>query len=157
MIHENDPARAGKHELITFSVGQQDFCMDIMLVREIRGWTNVTVLPHSPADVLGVMNLRGAVVPIVDLSARLGLGACRPEARNVIIIALIGRQTVGFLVTAVSDIVSAAPEDIQPLPQVGGTAAGNYVKGIIASRHQTLRVLNIDMLAAAITEESEVA
>ena len=146
-----------KHELITFSIGDQDFCMDIMLIREIRGWTSVTILPHSPDDVLGVMNLRGAVVPIVDLSARLGLGPCTPEARNVIIIAMMGNQTIGFLVTAVSDIVGASPGEIQSMPQVGGTETSDFVKGIIASSNRTLRVLNVKALTAAMIIEPEIA
>lgn len=157
MNNDDVIVESGKYELITFSIGDQDFCMDIMLIREIRGWTNVTILPHSPADVLGVMNLRGAVVPIVDLSARLGLGPCKPEARNVIIIAMMGHQTVGFLVTAVSDIVGASPNEIQPMPQVGGMEPSDFVKGIIASKNRTLRVLNINSLSAAMIIETELA
>jgi purine-binding chemotaxis protein CheW len=157
MKNEDISGESGKLELITFSIGDQDFCMDIMLIREIRGWTNVTMLPHSPSDVLGVMNLRGAVVPIVDLSARLGLGRCKPEARNVIIIAMMGHQTVGFLVTAVSDIVGASPSEIQSMPQVGGMQPSDFVEGIIASRNRTLRVLNINALAAAMIVETELA
>ncbi|WP_341871935.1 chemotaxis protein CheW [Roseivivax halodurans] len=74
-------------ELVSFAIGDQDFCMDIMLVREIRGWTNVTMLPHAPSFILGVINLRGAVVPIVDLASRLGLTPLEPTQRHVIIIA----------------------------------------------------------------------
>jgi len=153
MKTETSPEKGSKRELITFSIGQQDFCMDIMLVREIRGWTKVTMLPHSPADVLGVMNLRGAVVPIVDLSARLGLGPCKPSKRDVIIIAHIGNQTVGFLVTAVSDIVGISPDEIQPMPKVGGLDENSFVQGIIASGDRTLRVLDINELAAAMAAE----
>ena len=104
----SDPAvsQSGHRELVTFRVGNQDFCIDIMLVREIRGWTPATILPHAPSYVLGVINLRGSVVPIVDLSARLGLQASVPDDRHVIVIAVIENQTVGFLVNSVSDIIS---------------------------------------------------
>ena len=67
-----------ERELVTFRVGEQDFCIDIIYVREIRSWTPATVLPHAPDYVLGVINLRGAIVPIVDLARRLGLSSLLP-------------------------------------------------------------------------------
>ena len=83
-------------ELISFRVGAQEFCVDIMDVREIRGWTPATALPRSPGFVRGVINLRGAVLPIVDLAARLGFESADPTARHVIIVAQIGAQLVGL-------------------------------------------------------------
>lgn len=139
---------AQKGEFLTFLVGAQDFCMDIMLVREIRGWTGVTALPHAPADVLGVMNLRGTIVPIVDLSARLGLGPCERRARNVIVIAMVADQVVGLLVTAVNDIVGVPLDEIQPMPRIGCAEAGDFICGIITSKDRTLRVLSPEALAA---------
>src|SRR5580698_7782152 len=85
-------------ELIAFRVGRQEFCINVMTVREIRGWTAATALPRSPRYVRGVINLRGAVLPIVDLAVRLGLPAPEPTARNVIIVVQIGQQQVGLLV-----------------------------------------------------------
>ncbi len=144
-------------ELITFAIGDQDFCMDIMLVREIREWVEVTPLPHAPADVLGVMNLRGSVIPIVDLSRRLSLGPCKAHARNVVIIAYIGTQVVGLLVTAVSDILAVAPGDMRPMPGAGGAEAARFVKGIVSSQDRTLRVVNIDALAETMSAERDAA
>lgn len=157
MTMEQNVLKSNKQELITFSIGTQDFCMDIMLVREIRGWTKVTILPHAPADVMGVMNLRGAVVPIVDLSARLGLGSSQSNDRDVIIIALIDQQTIGFVVTSVSDIVGISQDAIQPMPRISGLEDNNFVKGIITSEEKTLRVLDISALAASMTVEHETA
>src|SRR5690348_13056127 len=117
-------------ELISFRVGAQEFCVDIMDVREIRGWTLATPLPHSPDFVRGVINLRGAVLPIVDLSARLGLGAADPSARSVIIVTRIGERTVGLLVDAVSDILTVTEETIQPTPDVACDTVRNFIKGI---------------------------
>ena len=74
--------RKDSREMVTFCIGEQDFCMDIMTVREIRGWTEATVLPRAPDYVLGVINLRGAVVPIIDLSSRLGLAPLEPFDRT---------------------------------------------------------------------------
>src|SRR5581483_5190918 len=93
-------------ELMAFRIGAQEFCIDIVSVREIRGWTPATPLPHSPQFVRGVINLRGAVLPIVDLAARLGLGSVDPSSRHVIIVAQVGRQIVGLLVDAVSEILT---------------------------------------------------
>ncbi|PZX11354.1 purine-binding chemotaxis protein CheW [Palleronia aestuarii] len=146
-----------KREFLNFYVGGQEFCMDIMPVREICSWTNVTTLPHAPVDVLGVMNLRGAIVPIVDLSARLGLGPCERHERNVIIIAMVSGQVVGLLVTAVSDIVEVGSDEIQPMPRISCAEASDFIAGIISSREHTLRVLSTDALAASMTAVRAVA
>ncbi len=95
-------------ELMAFRIGAQEFCVDIMAVREIRGFAPATPLPQSPAFVRGVINLRGAVLPIIDLSARLGFPPAEPTARHVIMVVQVGNQTVGLLVDAVSDILTVA-------------------------------------------------
>src|ERR1700742_3390878 len=107
-----------RRELTSFRIGDQEFCVDIMSVREIRGWTAATPLPRSPDFVRGVINLRGAVLPIIDLSARMGLGVIEPEARHVIIVCRIGGQMVGLLVDAVSDILTITDDLIQATPDV---------------------------------------
>src|SRR5689334_2596598 len=108
----------GSRELIAFRIGEQEFCVNIMSVREIRGWTQATPMPHAPAYVLGVINLRGAVLPIVDLSARLGMKDAEPSARHVIIVAQVKNRVVGLLVEAVSDILTITEENIQPVPEI---------------------------------------
>ena len=98
----------GSRELIAFRIGDQEFCVNIMSVREIRGWTPATPMPHSPSYMKGVLNLRGAVLPIIDLSARLGMRPTEPSPRHVIIVAQVNRKVVGLLVEAVSDILTVA-------------------------------------------------
>jgi purine-binding chemotaxis protein CheW len=88
-------------EFIAFRIGVQEFCIDIMSVREIRGWTPATALPHAPPYVRGVINLRGSVLPIVDLAERLGFPPTDASARQVIIVVQVGAQIVGLLVDAV--------------------------------------------------------
>ncbi|MBL3702394.1 chemotaxis protein CheW [Sulfitobacter sp. BDSS02] len=141
----SEPAlsQSGHRELVTFRVGNQDFCIDIMLVREIRGWTPATILPHAPSYVLGVINLRGSVVPIVDLSARLGLQASVPDDRHVIVIAVIDSQTVGFLVSSVSDIISIDQVDIQGTPDVTSETTRAFIEGVIVTDERMLRVIDI--------------
>lgn len=140
-------------ELISFRIDEQEFCLDIMAVREIRGWTAATPLPHSPSYVRGVINLRGAVLPILDLKARLGLGLAEPSARSVIIVVHIGNRLVGLLVDAVSEILAAEGASIQPTPNVGCDTVSRFVRGIIASEGRMISWIAID----DILPEQEVA
>jgi len=124
--------KAHTNELIAFRIKAQEFCVDVMCVREIRGWTAATVLPQSPSFVRGVINLRGAVLPIVDLAARLGFAPAEPTERHVIIVTEFGRQVVGLLVDGVSDILTAGDDVIQATPDVATDAAKAFVSGILA-------------------------
>ncbi len=140
MTQTNPPER----ELISFRIGAQEFCVDIMAVREIRGWTPATALPRAPDYVRGVINLRGAVLPIVDLAARLGFAATEADDRNVIIVAQIGQQVVGLLVDAVSDIVSVTDADIQPTPEVASDTARTFVRGLIANEGSMISLIGLE-------------
>lgn len=147
---ESDDARdAAQRELVAFRAAGQDFCVDIMSVREIRGWTAATIVPHAPDYVLGVMNLRGAVVPVVDLSRRLGLGATEGDDRHVIIIAMVGPQMTGLLVEAVSDILSIPSEEIRPTPEVASDVARSFIAGVICEGERLLRLIDLDRLLPA--------
>jgi len=129
-------------ELIAFRIAEQDFCFNIMAVREIRGWSPATVIPHAPDYVRGVINLRGAVVPIVDLAQRLGLNVPEPTSRNVIIITQIDGPIVGLLVDAVSDILSVSKEEVQATPDVAAEAGG-FVSGIITRDESMIRMIEL--------------
>ena len=133
-------------ELISFRIGEQEFCVDIMAVREIRGWTAATPLPQAPSYVRGVINLRGAVLPIVDLSARLGLGATEPSVRNVIIVVRIGPRLVGLLVDAVSEVLTATADMIQPTPDVSCDAVKMFVRGILALEGRMVSWITLDRI-----------
>jgi purine-binding chemotaxis protein CheW len=122
----------GSRELIAFRIGEQEFCVNIMSVREIRGWTPATPLPHAPPYVLGVINLRGVVLPIVDLASRLGMTPAEPTARHVIIVAQVGQRVIGMLVDAVSDILTVVDDDIQPTPEISSELEKQYARGILA-------------------------
>lgn len=148
-------SKADDRELVSFRVGGQDFCVDIMSVREIRGWTPATVLPHAPSYILGVINLRGAVVPIVDLAARMGLEPIRPDARHVIVICVVDNQTVGFLVDAVSDILSVKRTLIQPTPAVSSDITRAFFEGVIAIEQRMLRLIDIEAVLPPIAARQE--
>lgn len=149
----------GSRELIAFRIGEQEFCVNIMSVREIRGWTQATPMPHAPAYVLGVINLRGAVLPIVDLSARLGMKDAEPSARHVIIVAQVKNRVVGLLVEAVSDILTITEENIQPVPEISSDLEKQYARGILAIDKRMICMIELDALFAekALDKESEAA
>ena len=138
--NQGNPGR----ELISFRIGAQEFCVDIMEVREIRGWTPATALPQAPAFVRGVINLRGAVLPIVDLGARLGLGTADPTARHVIIVAQVQNQVVGLLVDAVSDILTVTDDMIQPTPDVASEMVRTFVRGLLAIEGRMVSFISLD-------------
>lgn len=131
-------------ELIAFRIGGQEFCVDIRSVREIRGWAPATPLPQAPAYVKGVINLRGTVLPIIDLGSRLGFGPTEPSVRHVIIVANIGQKTVGLLVEAVSDILTVSEAVIQPTPDVSCDTVRAFVRGVIAQESGMISLIALD-------------
>jgi purine-binding chemotaxis protein CheW len=133
-------------ELISFRIGEQEFCVDIMAVREIRGWTPATPVPHSPRFVRGVINLRGAVLPVIDLADRLGLGTAVETARHVIIVVQIGSRIVGLLVDAVCDILSTADHVVQKTPDLAGDQMQNFVKGLIALEGRMISLIDLGLV-----------
>ncbi|ETA52136.1 chemotaxis protein CheW [Ponticoccus alexandrii] len=136
-------------EFITFSAGGQNFCLEITQIREIRRWTPVTALPHTPRDVLGVMNLRGAVIPIFDLAARFGLGATPANERNVVIVAAVGGTTIGLLVESVSEILSVEKAAIQETPDIKSESTRHSILGMISVDETMVRVVNLDSVLEA--------
>jgi methyl-accepting chemotaxis protein/chemotaxis signal transduction protein len=133
-------------ELITFRVGGQEFCVDVMSVREIRGWTPATPVPKAPSFVRGVINLRGTVLPIVDLAARLGFKPAEPTARHAIMVTQVHRQVVGLLVDGVSDIVTITQDNIQPTPDVASDMAKTFVRGVIVLEGRLISLITLDNL-----------
>jgi purine-binding chemotaxis protein CheW len=143
---DNAVKSSTSRELISFRIGEQEFCVDIMVVREIRGWTPATPLPRAPSYLCGVINLRGAVLPIVDLAARLGFDATDPTQRHVIIVAQIGKQVVGMLVDAVSDILTVSDEIVQPPPDVASEMVRNFVTGLLAIDGRMISLISLDRI-----------
>ncbi len=135
---------SGARELIAFRIGDQEFCVDIMSVREIRGWTPATSRPHTPGYMLGVINLRGAVLPIIDLAARLGMNPAEPTVRHVIIVAQSGQRIVGLLVEAVSDILSVTNDNIQPTPDVSSDFERTFARGVLAIEKRMICLIELD-------------
>jgi purine-binding chemotaxis protein CheW len=151
------PSNDKGHELIVFRVGDQEFCVDIMAVREIRGWTQPTPLPDSPAYIRGVINLRGAVLPIVDMAARIGLAFGEPTARHVIIVVCIGTQLVGLLVDGVCDILTVPDEGLQPTPELANEGLQALVCGLITVEERMIALVALDQLLPRLDEAARAA
>ena len=139
MSSKKDGAKS--REMITFLVGAQEFCIDVMSVREIRVWTPATPIAHAPSYVAGVINLRGTVLPIIDFAARLGFPAAEPTTRHAILVAQIGDQTVGLLVEGVSEILTITEDLIQPTPDVASEIAREFVSGIVATQNRMISLV----------------
>lgn len=144
---EETQDRSSALELVTFRVGEQEYCVDIITVKEIRGWTPATPIPHSPDFIEGVINLRGSVLPIVNLGKRLGLDLPPPSSRNVIMIVQNENQGSGFLVDAVSDILTVQDDQLQPAPDVGSTFSRDFIKGVFAMRETMVRYIDLAQIA----------
>lgn len=143
-LHEH--SAPAEMEFVTFCTGGQSFSIDITQVREIRRWSAVTPLPHAPAEVLGVMNLRGSVIPIFDLAVRFGLDPTPENVRNVVVIAAHETQTVGLLVESVSEILSVTPDRIQETPDLRSDNARQSITGVIPVEDGMTRVIDLSQV-----------
>lgn len=138
----------GARQYIKFLATGQEYATDIMSVREIRGWTETTTVPHAADYVRGVINLRGAVLPVIDLKARLGRGATEATSSHVIIVLQNGERVTGILVDAVLDIMTVTGDQIQTVPEIVREQQNDYVDGIAVLDGHMVTLLGIDKLTA---------
>jgi purine-binding chemotaxis protein CheW len=137
-------------QLLTFRLGTATYGVDILRVKEIRGWAPVTRIPHSPPHVLGVLNLRGAIVPIIDLRLRFALPEAGFCAMTVIIVLSVmtaaGHRDCGVVVDAVSDVVDIIPGAVKPAPSLKAGHSHDFIGGIATIDEEMLILLNVDQL-----------
>jgi len=143
-------------EMVTVAVGAQQFAIDIMSVREIRGWTQSTPLPNAAPHFLGMINLRGLILPVIDLSARLGLGTSDVAPSSVVVVVQIEARQVGLLVDGVCDILVVREDMIQPTPDVGAGSSAYFVKGVMSTDQGIIGLLALDHVVPP-TESDAVA
>lgn len=141
-------ATDGRQQFITFTLDAQEYGVDIMAVREIKGWTDTTTIPNAPRHVRGVINLRGIIVPIFDLRARFGMGMTEPSRMHVVIIVNTGGRTVGLLVDAVSDIITIGSDEIRPVPDMGVAGDDRFLDGLVALGERMVTLVSLDGLFA---------
>jgi len=149
MEHENKTSTVNGREYLAFEVGGQRYAIDISTVREIRGWTEPSGMPNTASHVMGVINLRGEVLPLIDLAAKLGLKTPEINERSVIIVVEAKEDVVGFLVDSVSNIITPSEEDMKPPHEAakGGNACA--VSALTLVDDQLTRILDISSLLPA--------
>jgi purine-binding chemotaxis protein CheW len=131
--YEKAATDENSHQFMTFTLGEAEYGIDIMAVREIKGWTETTIVPNAPSHVRGVINLRGIVVPIFDLRVRFGMGRTNATQMHVVIIVSIETRTIGLLVDAVSDIIAVNADAIQPMPEIGLPKDETFLDGLVSA------------------------
>lgn len=133
-------------ELLTFTLGAEEYAIDILKVQEIRGYDAVTAIANAPEFIKGVINLRGTIVPIVDLRIKFGVGLVEYTPFTVVIILNIGGRVVGMVVDAVSDVISLQAEQIRPAPDFASSVDTAYIMGLGALADRMLIVVDIESL-----------
>ncbi|UJW77769.1 chemotaxis protein CheW [Rhizobium sp. SL42] len=144
-------------EIIAFHLGNQQFCIKTTSIREIRGWAAATPLPHAPPHVLGVMNLRGSVIPVIDLAAKLAVPNAVDTSRSAIVVVEVGQGVLGLVVDQVSDILSIGTDRIQPVPDFAASFDPAFSYGIIPHEHSMVCFLNLDHMFASLDETANAA
>jgi purine-binding chemotaxis protein CheW len=144
------PATDASEQYLTFMLAGEEYGVDILRVQEIKGWDKVTRIPHTADYVLGVINLRGAVVPILDLRRRFGLEMIDFGPTTVVIVVRVGagreERTVGMVVDAVSEVYNVDTADTKPPPDVCGSVETIFVKALATVEEKMLILLDIDRL-----------
>jgi purine-binding chemotaxis protein CheW len=141
---------ANNEQYLTFILAGEEYGIDILRVQEIKGWDTVTEIPNTPEYMLGVINLRGMIVPIVDLRRRFQLASAEYGATTVVVVLKVnsraGEKTMGFVVDAVSEVYSVSKEQLKPSPDFGCAVSLEFVKGLVAIDEKMIILLDIDQL-----------
>lgn len=155
--HENSGSTsdlAGSVQFVSFAIGDDQYGVDIMAVREIKGWSDITHLPKQPDYVRGVLNLRGVIVPIVDLRCRFGQGLTDATVLHVVIIVQIANRQVGLLADRVLDIVSFDPSQMQPVPKVAKSDRADFLSGLVTVDNVMVALIDLPNLLTESPDEA---
>ena len=139
----------GAREVLTFILGREEYGIDILKVQEIRGYETVTTIANAPEFIKGVINLRGTIVPIVDLRIKFNLGSVEYNQFTVVIILNLGQRVVGIVVDSVSDVLALTPEQIRPAPELTSTLDTRHIVGLGALEDRMLILMDIEKLLAS--------
>ena len=147
---KNASIPTGSNQVLTFTLGEETYGVDILRVQEIRGFSPVTRIPQSPAHILGVLNLRGSIVPIVDLRMRFTLERAEYTPLTVIIVlsveSAVGRRDFGVVVDGVSDVIDVPVGDVKPAPELGAQVSTEFIEGLASVSGRMVMLLDIDQL-----------
>ncbi|WP_018141306.1 chemotaxis protein CheW [Thioalkalivibrio sp. ALJ7] len=145
-----DPAAAGEDQYLTFILAEEEYGVDILRVQEIKGWERPTPLPNTPDYIRGVINVRGMIVPIIDMRRRFGMEPMEYGPTTVVIMLRVinddRERVMGMVVDAVSEVYSIPDGDLQPAPDFGTRIGIDFVRGLATVEEQMILVLDIDTL-----------
>ena len=139
----------GRLEVVTFTLGQEEYGIDIQRVQELRGYDTVTCIANAPAHIKGVVNLRGIIVPIIDMRIKFDLGEPSYDQFTVVIVLNIGGRVVGMVVDSVSDVITLSAEQIKPAPEMGSVLDTDYIIGLGTLDTRMLILVDIDRLMSS--------
>jgi purine-binding chemotaxis protein CheW len=144
-------SRDGTDQYLTFMLAGEEYGLEILKVQEIKGWSSVTPMPNMPDFILGVINLRGTVVPIIDLRKRFSMESIPYSQTTVVIVVKVvdeagAVRTMGIVVDGVSEVHNVARDDLKPAPEFGGTLGNDSIKGLVTQDERMLIILDIDHL-----------
>jgi purine-binding chemotaxis protein CheW len=141
---------AASSQFLTFLLDEQEYGLELFKIQEIRGYAPVTPIPNVPPHVRGVMNLRGTVLPVIDLRMKFRLPPIEYNKFTVIVIAMVGEQMVGLLVDAVSDVLQVAQDAIRSAPDFGSAVDTRFIDGVFQTREHLAVALNLEKLLSDI-------
>ena len=152
---EDGVGAAGLTQFISFAIGDDQYGVDIMAVREIKGWSDITHLPKQPDYMRGVLNLRGAMVPIIDLRCRFGQGLTEATPLHVVIVVQIGPRMVGLLADRVLDIISFEAAQVQAVPRVTEASRMDFLSGLVTVDGAMIALIDISSLFSELASASD--
>jgi len=145
MTHENAVAdNSNSQQYLTFTLADEEYGVDILKVQEIKGYVPTTRVPNSPADVVGVLNLRGSIVPLIDLRHKFNLPLVAYDNFNAIVVVVVRKHVVGIIVDSVSEVAQIAAENIQPAPDLGDAHDSAMLLGIAQKGETLITLLDIE-------------
>jgi purine-binding chemotaxis protein CheW len=150
---DGGPATSGLTQFISFAIGDDQYGVDIMAVREIKGWSEITHLPKQPDYMRGVLNLRGAMVPIIDLRCRFDQGMTEATPLHVVIVVQIGSRMVGLLADRVLDIISFEASQVQPVPRVSAASRMDFLSGLVMVEGAMIALIDLPNMLAETDDE----
>ncbi len=147
--HEATELVTDGSQFLAFRLGEEEYGLEILRVQEIKGYSKITPLPNTPLEIKGVMNLRGSVVPVIDLRTRLGMCEAEYTVFTVIIVVTVETKIVGLVVDAVSDVLNVEPEVVVPAPDLGAEVDVSFLTGIARTGDRLVSLLSIDKLVGS--------
>src|ERR1700704_4412245 len=146
---DGGPGTSGLTQFISFAIGEDQYGVDIRAERGIKGWAQITQLPRQPDHMRGVLNLRGIMVPIIDLRCRFGQGVTEATALHIVIVVQIGARHVGLLADRVLDIVGFNASQIQPVPRVAQASNVDFLSGLVMIERGMIALIDLSRLLSA--------